>query len=356
MDKFRIDGHKLGWHVDRVASWQKGETTYPIYAEISASRSCNQRCVFCALDFRGYEPKTLDSEILKTRLTEMGGLGLKSVMYGGEGEPLLHKNIVDIIRHTKQVAGIDVALTTNGVLLRPSMAEAIMPQMEWIKVSINAGTAETYAMIHSTKKEDFTRVIDNLREANKLRVSNGYKIALGVQMLLLPENAGEACGLAALAKEIGMDYLVIKPYSQHPQSNTTRYKGVSYAGYAGLSEELDKISGNGFSVIFRMSSMIKHDEGAKSYSECHALPFMSYIDADGGVWGCNDFLGDERFYYGNIGENSFREIWEGPLRARSMEWVRKEMDLSRCRVNCRLDEVNKYLWSLKHPPQHVNFI
>jgi hypothetical protein len=27
-----------------------------------------------------------------------------------------------------------------------------------------------------------------------------------------------------------------------------------------------------------------------------------------------------------------------------------------CRENCRLDSINRYLFSLKNPPEHVNFI
>ena len=39
-----------------------------------------------------------------------------------------------------------------------------------------------------------------------------------------------------------------------------------------------------------------------------------------------------------------------------MNWVENEWDTCQCRVNCRMDEVNRYLWSLENPPGHVNFI
>jgi len=35
MDEYRIDSHKLIFHVDRVASWLKGADIYPIYMEVS---------------------------------------------------------------------------------------------------------------------------------------------------------------------------------------------------------------------------------------------------------------------------------------------------------------------------------
>ena len=51
MDKYRIDSHKLIYHVDRVHAWQQGENVYPIYMEISPAGTCNHRCTFCALDY-----------------------------------------------------------------------------------------------------------------------------------------------------------------------------------------------------------------------------------------------------------------------------------------------------------------
>jgi len=105
-----------------------------------------------------------------------------------------------------------------------------------------------------------------------------------------------------------------------------------------------------------MNTMNKWDERGRKYENCLALPFWSYIDAGGNVWGCSAYLGDERFLYGNIYENSFQEIWEGEKRAESLEWAESQLDTDQCRVNCRMDEINRYLWEMRHPPAHVNFI
>ncbi len=55
-----------------------------------------------------------------------------------------------IARHTK-AAGIDVAFTTNAVLLTPEKAAEVLPVTSWIKVSCNAGSPETYAQVHGTQ-------------------------------------------------------------------------------------------------------------------------------------------------------------------------------------------------------------
>src|SRR3989338_7455656 len=104
-----------------------------------------------------------------------------------------------------------------------------------------------------------------------------------------------------------MDYLVIKPYSQHPQSKTTAYSKIKYSDYEYLKDKLVRFSTSKFSVIFRLNTMKKWDDGAlRNYKRCLALPFWSYIDAGGNVWGCSVYMGDKKFFYGNIYKNTFK--------------------------------------------------
>ena len=355
MDKYRIDSHKLIYHIPRVNDWLTGKLIYPIYTEIATSGACNHRCTYCALDYMEYRHRFLDTKILKERLSEMAKLGVKSVMYAGEGEPLLHKDIGEIVLHTKNV-GIDVAFTTNGVVFIPKLMREILGSITWIKVSINGATSETYARIHRCRPDDFDKVIKNIGEAVKFKKENNLECAIGMQMILLPENRHEAALLAETAKNLGVNYLVVKPYSQHSFSHTTAYKDFRYSEHIGLGETLRQFNTKDFQVIFREHTMKKWDDGKRNYERCLALPFWSYIDAGGNVWGCSAYLGDERFIYGNIYQNTFQEIWEGGKRKKSLEWVHSDMDTSECRVNCRMDEINRYLWEVKHPSGHVNFI
>jgi wyosine [tRNA(Phe)-imidazoG37] synthetase (radical SAM superfamily) len=193
-DKYSIDSHKLILHPVRVAKWyevnddwEKLKTIYPIYMEISPYGGCNHRCTFCALDYMGYENIGIEYDVLKNTLTNMANKGVKSVMFAGEGEPLLFKNLDLIVEHCTKV-GIDTSLTTNFVPLNRKNVERCIENCSWIKVSLNAGTAKTYGEIHQTKEEDFDRVINNLTYALKYREEKNLKCTVGVQMLLLPEN------------------------------------------------------------------------------------------------------------------------------------------------------------------------
>ena len=355
MDKFRIDSHKLIYHVERVNNWLKGNGIYPVYIEVSPAGSCNHRCVYCALDFMEYKPRFLDTAIFKKRLAEMGRLGVKSIMYAGEGEPFLHKDIAEIISHTKK-SGIDAAVTTNGVLFGREMAKATLRDLTWIKVSINAGSKNLYSKIHRTNPLDFDRVIENMAYAARLKNERKYSCTLGMQIILLPENFREVALLAKKAQDIGMDYLVVKPYSQHPLSKTTRFKNIRYSRYFHLAEKLKRFNSDNFNVIFRINTMKKWDAAKRDYKHCLALPFWAYIDAAGNVWGCSIYLTKNKFCLGNINKNTFREIWESNKREKLVTWAQEKLDTGKCRINCRMDEINKYLWELTHPSPHDNFI
>lgn len=354
-DNFRIDSHKLLFHPHRVARWLDGENIAPLYMEISPTGLCNHRCLFCAKDYIGYPPRVLDASLLFERLAEFAALGVRSIMYGGEGEPLLHPEISAIIEQTRS-AGIDVAMSTNGVFLSPELSARILPLMSWLKVSINAGTPAGYAKIHQTDGGDFSRVVSNLTCAANLIKDNGWSCTLGAQAILLPDNAGEIEELAGRISATGASYLVIKPYSQHHSSHTQRYSRIDYSGYDGLAERLARFNTDRFSVIYRRHTMDKLKCGSRRYKRCLALPFWSYIDSAGDVWGCSSYIGDERFRYGNIHTESFKVIWDGGLRQKSLEIVAAGLDTAACRLNCRMDEINRYLWELKHPSHHVNFI
>jgi molybdenum cofactor biosynthesis enzyme MoaA len=217
----------------------------------------------------------------------MGRLGLRSAMYAGEGEPLLHRDIARIIQTTKE-SGISAAITTNGTPLKRALAEKLLPHTEWIKISINAGSAKTYAAIHGTKEADFDRVLQNLETAVEVRAAQGSQCTLGAQIVALPENHEELLPLARRVRDIGLDYLVVKPYSQHTQSLTVRYQNLRYReGIQALHERLKELETDQFQVIVRVNAMARSAEKEKPYKSCEALPFWSYIDAGGNVWGCS---------------------------------------------------------------------
>ncbi|MBF0561767.1 MAG: radical SAM protein [Alphaproteobacteria bacterium] len=363
-DRYLIDSHKLIYHPERVAAllaargnWDLAKDVYPLYVEVSPVGACNHRCTFCAVDYIGYKAVSLDVDVMRDRLAEMGRLGIKSIMYAGEGEPLLHKRIVELVQITK-ASGIDVSFTTNASVMPKDFCEEALAHISWIKVSLNAGTAETYSRIHRTKAAHFDQVIANLQRMVAARAAGGYGVTLGAQILLLPENRDEIATLAEICRDrIGLDYLVVKPYSQHNFSITRTYEDLAYTDFAALQDELGGLSTEKFRLVFRGNTMRKYTSEDR-YPRCYSVPFLwGYIMASGVVSGCSAYLLDPRFEYGDINKNTFKEIWHGEKRRQGFELVSHDLNIDECRRNCRMDEVNRYLYKVTdNPPDHVNFI
>lgn len=351
-ENIRMDSHKLIYHPEAVSRWLKGENIYPIEIEISPSGTCNHRCAFCAVDYIGYQPVFLDKEIVLRDVSSMSKKGLKSVICSGEGEPLLNKDMPEIANGIKKF-GVDVAMSTNGVLFTEDKAEECLSAFSWVRFSVASMEEESYNEIQRGKKGDLERVKVNLAGCVKVKRDKKLKTTLGVQCLLLPQNMKQLPYMARTLREIGVDYLTIKPYSQHLHSENTFE--IDYEAMLDLEKEIKEYATDSFSIYFRANAMKKmHHE--KCYKQCYGLPFMTHIDARGNVWPCVAHIGTEGLCYGNINEQTFEKIWEGEGRKKVISKL-NAMDVNKvCREACRLDEINKYLDELKHPGAHVNFI
>ena len=357
MEDYRIDSHKLIFHPGRVEEWIQGKVVYPINAEVGLAGACNHRCIFCAVDYMGYQPKTLSKEISHDRFLEMKNKGLKSILFAGTGEPLLNKSAPEIINDTKKL-GVDVALSTNGVLFTEDVAKECMKSISWIRFSTSAGTEHTYKKIHQGQDGDLERVFRNIYNAASFKKKNILKTVLGVQIVMIPENAEEVVLLARKVKELGADQFSVKSFGWQPLSHSELKKEVDRINYYDHQEkivrELDELNDENFRTVYRTNRMSK-PKLKKCYTECYAMPFHTNIDASGDVWPCCVLIGMPDMCFGNIYEQSFEEIWNGEQRKKVMQKL-KDMALSECTPECRLDDMNRYLHELKHPNAHVNFI
>lgn len=350
----RFDGSKMMYHVDRVSDWLKGLSPAPIYVEIGPTSACNHRCSFCAFDYlRGQKVMSIGKDTLISALEDMAKFGVKSVMFGGEGEPLIYPHLDEIAQKAKGF-GLDLAITTNGVLLTEEKM-SILKNIEWIKFSIDAGNSVTYAKSHGTKVHDFEMVLANLHRACAYKREHKLSCLIGAQMVITDETVGEVEELILKVKEFGLDYFVVKPYVKHPDSINQHF--LTSKDYDLLLSNLqDKYHSDSFNFVYRKQSFLEVENKSLSYDQCYGINFMALIDAAGNILPCSVFYGKEEFYYGNINQQKFSEIWKSEARQQIVEKVYKRGNRN-CRNNCRLNYVNQYLDKVKNGKvTHINFI
>jgi len=346
MDKYSIDSHKLMYHPTRVAAWKAGLEVQPIYAEVGIVRGCNHRCTFCAFSEEaagGLE--YIDGRAMFNFISDCSDMGIRSMMLGGDGEPLLHPTIREIIQHI-YYHDIDLGITTNGSKL--GQISDVVDQCTWIKVSIDAGRPDTYAHIHGVGPGKFDELISTMSNI----VPYLGNCTLGAQLLLLPENIGEVGELARILADIGVSYLTVKPYSRRYSTKDNRYYDYTYdQGVLDIIGLLARTwEDEDFNIIFR-SSAFHATEVEVGYSHCHALPFWFLLDAAGEVYPCIVYYGNTDYSMGNINDSSISDIIsgrdDGKVHADGMEY---------CNHPCRMHQVNMYLDRIYRPQGHDNFI
>ena len=349
--KLEVDNHKLMYHPERVARFKETGDSFPIYVEIGLTNACNHKCVFCALDYLENGGIFIDKDILIKNLKDMSDHGVKSLMFAGEGEPLLHKDISLFVEKAKEF-NMDISITTNGILFDKEKRERCLPHLSWIRFSIDSGTPENYSKIHGTNKKDFEILMENLKESVEFKKKNNLDVTIGTQFLMLSENFDQLFILAERLKKIGVDNLQVKPYSHHPESHNDY--SVESAKYNELKSKLESLNSEDFRVYFREATLERINQGI-TYPECYGLPFFTLIDSKGNVIPCNLYYTDPNFWYGNLNNEIFSTIWTSERRKKIIQKLR-EKGVEHCRKGCRLDPVNRYLNRLKNPHPHDNFI
>ena len=391
-----IDSHKLAYHPEWVrrwhaaqGDWELAKTIRPLYIEISPVGQCNHRCPWCAVDYIGYKLRLLPTEVLITCFKGMAERrkegedwnGVKSVMFAGEGEPTLHPSLAAIMLAAKS-EDIDVALTTNGTGMVPKFTNQALQTITWVKVSLDAATAQTHAINHHATQEDFAivaadpsrakevarpylqkyagefdRILGNIEYAARQNRKLGLNCMIGAQLLMNPTNIHEVLTFVRLMKQIGCDYCVIKPYSQHHYSigrQETLFGSFTYQLALVLKNEVEAFNDERFNVVFRSRTMENYEDPDRHYTVCQSTPMAwGYVMATGEFVSCSAYLpkdvgvGDQRFVLGNIKTQSFQQIWEGQRRRENWEFVNNDLDIHECRKNCRMDAVNRFLWDIK---------
>ncbi len=352
MSDLRLDSQKLIYHPEAVAAWLLGKEISPLELEIGLSGACNHRCIFCAVDYCGYQPRMLDTGILLKNVKALSKRGLKSINYSGEGEPLIHKEAPYIFNETKAL-GIEIGMSTNGVLFGEEQCKACLKSFSWVRYSIGGIRDSSYKKIHRCKEGDLSKALANLQTAVDEKHRQQLKVIIGVQLILLEENKAEVIEMAQTLRGIGVDYFTVKSYSWHPQS--LNKLDISYEDLQEMEQELKSLETDRYKIYFRTNSM-KKINGIKPYDCCYGLPFMVYIDAAGNLYPCIVFLGRKEFAYGNLYEKDFTEIWSSERKREVMALFQKDFLNQNCRDACRLDEINRYLHRLRQPEENDNFI
>ena len=136
--KTRIRRKTLHWHrkMRELYMILKGlaDTDHPLLAHVIPTRRCNIACAYCNEYDDFSNPVSIEE--LKKRTDRLAALGVSIITLSG-GEPLLHPQLDDLIRHIRS-HGIIAGLITNGYLLGPKRIQEFNDDgLEYLQISID---------------------------------------------------------------------------------------------------------------------------------------------------------------------------------------------------------------------------
>lgn len=155
---------------------------------ISVTDRCNIRCFYCMPEnATQFVPRAeiLSFEEIERFVRVAAGLGVRKLRITG-GEPLLRKNLPYLIERLAAIPGIvDLALTTNGVLL-PELAEPLYRAgLRRINVHLDTLDRERFRLI--TRRDDFERVLEGIEICRSLGFHPIKINAVAVKNLIEPD-------------------------------------------------------------------------------------------------------------------------------------------------------------------------
>ena len=290
-----------------------------LYFEVT--NRCNLPCQHCVRTFNLHEEERdpLPEELRRAA----GGLpDLRRMVLHGIGEPLLNKNLPEMIRFAK-ARGAWVLFNSNGTLLNRSWQDALIDcGLDELRISLDAATPETFEKIRGAPS--FGKIIANLRQFVARKAERGVSHPrLSLWFVAMESNIHELPALVDLAADIGIPEVYFqrlvynglgvaqKTQSLHGQAEGT-VRGIIEQAVAHAEARGVRFGASGATTPLES---LRLADDPRPWSRCRRPWTSSYVTAHGKVLPCciapfahQDFQG---MVLGDLKEHSLDEIWNG---------------------------------------------
>jgi MoaA/NifB/PqqE/SkfB family radical SAM enzyme len=159
---------------------------------IAITAHCNLRCVGCRYERDFMLGQQLSFSMVQTALSDAKLAGIETVrLYGGE--PLLHPQLPDMVRHATSL-GLSTYVTTNGILLRQKIDDLYAAGLRSITIGFY-GTLGDYDK-YVQREKSFRRLESGIAS---IRDRYGSAVSLQLNFLLMRPSCDRKALYAALA-------------------------------------------------------------------------------------------------------------------------------------------------------------
>lgn len=298
--------------------------TGPDCVQIDLTNACNDNCIGCWCNSPllrertiGLQAKSkmLPDQLVKDFIDEIYRMGTRKIVFSGGGEPLMHPNALDILGYAKK-KGMACQLHTNFTLADVTRIRRIIEmRLDFLTISLWAGTAKTYKITHPNKGEEaFYRTREMLTFLSVLRKKRKEPF-VRLHNVITNLNYTEIDQMAYLAREVGADAVSFAPIDAI--SGYTDSLLLSNEQRKGLLNACVSLRKEGGVRLFDFDEFMRKVSSADAVTgdydkdiidsiPCYAGWLFARLNADGSVNSC---LKSHRIPIGNIYSKRFSEIW-----------------------------------------------
>jgi radical SAM protein with 4Fe4S-binding SPASM domain len=295
----------------------------PFSISFEPTTSCNLRCPECPSGLRSFTRPIgmLEPDFFRKTMDELSK-DLTYLTFYFQGEPYLNKNFLEMVSYANSKK-IYTATSTNAHYLTDEVAKkTIESGLDRLIISIDGTTQETYQSYRVGGQLD--KVIEGAKNIVKwkkeLQAKTPYII---FQFLVVKPNEHQIDDLKVLAKEIGVDEVILKTAQVYDYKNGNELipENERYSRYKKNSDATYSIKNN-------------------LENSCWKLWHSCVITWDGKVVPCC-FDKDAQHQLGNLQTHTFDEIWNNELyknfRTKLVKG-RKEVDIcTNCSEGCEVN-------------------
>lgn len=190
------------------------------YLRISLTDRCNLRCIYCMEEkentFFNEEEILTKNEICKV-VNACSKLGIKKIRLTG-GEPLVRKDIVELVEEINKIEGIEeIYITTNGILLEDKVSLLKNAGLKGVNISLDSLKPEMFNKL--TRLGDLKKVLSAIDKC----LEHGIKVKINTVMIKdINENEILDFVNLTLEKKVDVRFIELMPIGVG-----SKYKGIS---------------------------------------------------------------------------------------------------------------------------------
>ena len=304
-----------------------------IYIEVTAE--CNFSCITCIRHSWSDAMGQMSSRVFERVVASFDGLpDLRTIHFGGFGEPLTHPEILAMINRCKSM-GYTVEMITNGSLLKETMALALIDAgLDYLFVSLDGSDSESYETIRPGA--NFEEVVGNIKQLQRLKKEQKSVFPrIGIEFVATKANFSRLPFMRKVVDELNADRFVVTnmlPYHESMKDEILYDKGADMLNFGWESPLLSVKTAPKMKLETQRSCRFVESKATAitwqgNVSPCYALMhnYDCYI------------LGRKKtmhaHYVGNVMKQSLAEIWADPAYA-TFRWISRNSLYPSC-TDCR---------------------